>query len=199
MTHHPPSPRAREYLLRLAGERELAELGTCGEERLENVGAMLENGMSAAQASRWIDRLKVAPLDQEDVVGVGVYRLDGTIYVVRENRTNTRVHARRLIEIGGRRLTEADTVVQIEFEYAPEVLHQLRSEHMMTLEEARPFIIRYGRCIACGAVLSDATSVERGVGPVCIRKFAGYEPTPVPEVSPETSAQLAGLLTRLRG
>lgn len=199
MAYHPPSPRAREYLLRLAGERELAELGTCGEERLENVGALLENGMSAAQASRWIDRLKVAPLDQEDVVGVGVYRLDDTIYVVRENRTNTRVHARRLVEINGRRLTEADTVVQIEFEYAPEVLHQLHPAHMMTLEEARPFIIRYGRCIACGAALSDATSVARAVGPVCIKKFAGYEPTPVPEVSPETSAQLAGLLVQLKG
>lgn len=194
-----PSPRTKELLLRLASERRLDELGTCGEERLENVGALLENGMDQAAASRLIDRLFAAPLDQRDAVGVGVYRRDGVIYVVRKNRTNDGVHARRLVEIGGRRLTEADTVVKIEFEFDRDALAQLRPEDQMTLDEARPFIIRYGRCIACGTALSDARSVERGIGPVCVKKFAGYEPTPAPTVSDETRDRLAELVARLKG
>lgn len=193
------SPRTREYLLRLAGERRLDALGTCGEERIESVGALLENGLTQAEASRWIDRLQAAPLDLEDVVEPGVYRLDGTIYVVKQNRTNERRHARRLVEIGGRRLTEADTIVQIEFEYDALALPLLRPEHLMTLEEARPFIIRYGKCIFCNTVLSDATSVERGVGPVCIKKYAGYEPPARPTVTDDQRDRLAQLVARLRG
>lgn len=192
----PPTPKAANFLLQLASERKLEELGTCGEERMENVGAMLENGLDAYAASRLIDRLKAAPLDLDELeVGPGVYQRDDTIYVVRQNRTNEGVHARRLVEIGGHRLTEADTIVQIEFVYDPGALLRLRPEDQMTLEEARPFIIRYGRCIFCNTVLSDATSVERGVGPVCIKRYAPARPVPTvsTEIKNELSALLAGL------
>lgn len=190
---------AEEYLLHLAGVRRLDRLGSCAEERTENVGAMLESGqLTRAAISRLIDELKEAPRDDPEVrVGPGVFRRDDTIYVVRRNRTNERVHARRLVEIGGQRLTEADTVVQIEFEYDEHALYRLRPEDQMTLEEARPFIIRYGRCIFCNTPLSDATSVERGVGPVCVKRYAPAAPAPT--VSAETRGQLAELLAQMRG
>lgn len=193
-----PTPKARDWLLRLVAERRFEQLGTCGEERLENVGAMLEDRrLDARRVSELIDQLRVAPFDDDDVVGPGVYRRNGTIYVVRRNRTNERLHARRLVEIGGRRLTEADTVVQIEFEYDRDALRELEPADQMTLEEARPFIIRYGRCIFCNTPLKDATSVERGVGPVCIKRYAPARPAPT--VPAATRAALSDLLSSMKG
>lgn len=188
-----------EYLLHLAGTRRLDRLGTCGEERLENVGAMLENGqLTRAAVSRLIDELRAAPYDDPEVlVGPGVYRRDGTIYAVRKNRTNARLHARRLVEIGGRRLTEAGEVVNVDFVYDRDALHELRPEHQMTLEEARPFIIRYGRCLFCGTELKAAESVDRGVGPVCIKRYA--PPAPPPTVSAATRTALSDMLNSMKG
>lgn len=41
----------------------------------------------------------------------------------------------------------------------------------MTLDEAKAFILRYGQCVRCGRRLKAAESVERGIGPVCVRYF----------------------------
>lgn len=196
-TYAPPSPKQVTFLRALAGERQLAELGTTSEERVATVDERLQARMlDKFDAMRLIDRLKAAPYDQGGVaVGVGVYQHNGTIYVVRKNRTNEGLQARRLVEIGGRRLTEADTVVNIEFVYDRDALLQLRPEDKMTLEEAREFVIRYGRCIACDTPLSDATSVERGIGPVCVKKFAPAKPAP--QLSVESNDRLTELLAKL--
>ena len=194
-----PSPQAIRFALALAAEHQLDWLGATSEDRVARVNRELESReLDKHDLSYLIDELKRAPFAEVSTGLVpGVYRRNGTIYVVRQNRTNPRLHARRLVEIGGRRLTEAETVVRIEFEYDRDALLQLRPRDQMTLEEARPFIIRYGRCIFCNTLLKDATSVERGVGPVCIKRYRPAEPPP--QVSPETSGQLAELLARLKG
>lgn len=194
-----PSPQAIRFALALAAERQLDWLGATGEDRVARVNRELESReLDKHDLSYLIDELKRAPFAEASAGLVpGVYRRNGTIYVVRQNRTNSRLHARRLVEIGGRRLTEANTVVRIEFEYDRDALLQLRPTDQMTLEEARPFIIRYGRCIFCNTPLKDATSVDQGVGPVCIKRYRPVEPPP--QVSPETSDQLAELLARLKG
>lgn len=200
MTYEAPSPKTQRYLLALAAERKLERLGATGEDRVARVTRELETQeLDRRDASFLIDELKAAPFDQVNTIAVvpGVYRHNGTIYVVRKNRTNDRLHARRLVEIGGRRLTEADTVVQIEFEYDRDALLMLRPRDQMTLEEARPFIIRYGKCIFCNTPLKDATSVERGVGPVCIKRYAPAEPKP--EVPQETRDRLTELLNSMKG
>lgn len=195
----PPTPRMVAWLRELARDRLLPELGSTVDER----EATLERWLEDREHDRYwfmtaLDTWKHAPHDPGDHGLVpGVYRRNGTIYVVKKNRTNPRLHARRLVEIGGRRLTEADTVVRIEFEYDRDALLQLRREDQMTLEEARPFIIRYGRCIFCNTPLSDATSVARGVGPVCIKRYAPAAPPP--EAPPGTGDRLAELLARLKG
>lgn len=198
-TYAAPSPKQTRFLLALARERQLAELGATGDERVATLEERLrERMLDKFDAMRLIDRLKASPYDQEDVaVGVGVYRHNGTIYVVRRNRTNEGLHARRLVEIGGRRLTEADTVVNIEFVYDRDALLQLRPEDKMTLDEAKPFVIRYRRCIACDTPLSDATSVERGIGPVCVKKFA--PPAPAPKLDEAVSSRLAELYAKVAG
>lgn len=199
MTYVPPSPKMIKYVLALAAERKLEWLGTTADERV----ARVDRELTSEELDRFdvmylIDQLKDAPRDDTNPGLVpGVYRRNGTIYVVRENRTNSNLHARRLVEIGGRRLTEADTIVQIEFEYDRDALLQLRPRDQMTLEEARPFIIRYGKCIFCNTPLSDATSVARGVGPVCVKRYAPAEPRP--EVPQGTRDRLTELLNSMKG
>lgn len=102
----------------------------------------------------------------------GVYEVDGVIYIVKPNRDKTRLYAKRLVEINAERATEAGTRVEIEFEYEAGAMKKIKPEHKMPLEKAKELTIRYGRCIVCGRTLKAAESVERGIGPICIKSFA---------------------------
>jgi hypothetical protein len=191
----PVSPRQREYLLALAGDRVLPELGTCGEERMENVGAMLDNGQLTGgrngSASSLIARLLAAPratgpletASSGDVdtgadvpigasmVPVGVYRLDGRTYVVRQSRGSTRRYALELVGAPPR-LMESGAVAKLELEYRQGLVYQLTMSHRLPAVEVAEVSRRYGRCLMCGARLKAATSVQRMIGPVCWRRVS---------------------------
>lgn len=101
----------------------------------------------------------------------GVYRReDGTVFSVRVGRQSGRPYALRMVEIGGRRLTEADTTVQVDFEYEASAISTLRPEHRLSVEETEALSIRYGRCLLCSHRLKAADSVKRGIGPVCRKR-----------------------------
>lgn len=163
---------------RLLVERQMPTMGADTEARLETYAGYVARGLSSDGASRLIKALLAQPRDcqpaQHDApakLEPGVYELDGEVFVVKPNRNGTRLYAKRLVEITGERRTEADTVVQIEFEYASGVIYKLQPEHKMPYERARELTIRYGRCIACGRQLKAKTSVDAGIGPVCRTKF----------------------------
>lgn len=150
-----------------------------GEQKRVTLGAVVDswNGGRATiyriareprQAPRATVREDAKPAAQLDP---GVYEVDGTVYVVKPNRQRTRLYAKRLVEINAERATEAGERVQIEFEYAPGAIYQIRPEHRMCITRAKALTIRYGRCICCGRHLRAAGSVERGIGPVCARSF----------------------------
>lgn len=102
----------------------------------------------------------------------GVYEVGDEVFIVKSNKEHTRLYAKKLVEIAGDRLTEADTVVQVEFEYAPGAIYRILPEHKMSVEQGKALTVRYGRCICCGRKLKAAKSVEKGIGPVCITYFA---------------------------
>lgn len=168
--------RQQIFIEKLLGERDLGSVD------VEAVRAQIA-GLTSAKASAWItkllgmpfaatsDRHGESPANQPGLAP-GVYEMDDVVYVVKPNRERTRLYAKRLVEIGGDRLTEDGSVVQIEFEYEAGAIYRLRPEHKMPLERAKALTIRYGRCIVCGRRLRAAESVERGIGPVCIRSFA---------------------------
>lgn len=105
------------------------------------------------------------------VIDPGVYELNGVAYIVKPNRAKTRLYAKRIVEIGGTRKTEAGSFVAVEFEYVPGVIYKLRAEDRMTGARAKELTIRYGRCICCGRSLKSGESVEQGIGPVCVKSF----------------------------
>jgi len=122
----------------------------------------------------WVAFQASKPRPQISVDEAGVYVLsNGDIVKVQANREKTRTYAKRLVEIGGVRLTEAGERVNAEYQYEPGLIQQVAAQgRKMTLEEAKTFILRYGFCARCARQLKDATSVERGIGPVCIQYFS---------------------------
>lgn len=58
-----------------------------------------------------------------------------------------------------------------DFEGAPGAVNRIRPETRMTLEQAAGYGKLYGRCIACGAKLTDEVSIAAGIGPICGARF----------------------------
>lgn len=104
---------------------------------------------------------------------IGVYEIPttGEIYVVKPNQEKTRLYAKKLVEAPSERVTETGKHVDFDFVYEKGAIYKLRPEFKMTLERGKELMIRYGRCIVCGRTLKKAESVERGIGPVCIKFF----------------------------
>lgn len=93
------------------------------------------------------------------VITEGMYTVDGQPWKVQHTRADhTRLYAKRLDVIDGKGT----------WEYVTGGLSVIRSQGVaMTLEEAQAFGKLYGICAVCGAELTDETSIERGIGPVC--------------------------------
>lgn len=151
--------------------------------------------MTTAQASRFITELMarpryvapvvvsaagapVVPSTTDDaapapvpVSEVGMYRnAAGDMFKVQRSKTTDALYAKKLVQIGGERLTDTGDVVKFEFEYAPGAVRTLAAADRLTLDEAKAFGIRFGVCCVCGATLVDAKSVAAGIGPVCASK-----------------------------
>jgi|SRR5215472_6602306 len=147
---------------------------TCGE-RIE-IGTVVEweRGQKATHVDcepkaeePQVEPKRIAVEDQ------GVYVLaSGDIVKVQANRAKTRTYAKRWVEIRAERSLEAGGRAHGEWSYEPGLVNEVaESGRKMTLDEAKAFILRYGQCVRCGRHLKAAESVERGIGPVCIRYF----------------------------
>lgn len=102
---------------------------------------------------------------------LGVYELpDGSVYVVTSNKEGTRLYAKKLV-VTQPRLNANNVSVDFDFVYDRGAIYNIKPEHKMSLERAKKLTIQYGRCIRCGRHLKAAESVERGIGPVCIKAF----------------------------
>lgn len=174
------SAKQVNFLTRLVREHVTPEWSGDPDERVQQLRLLLKNGeLTRRNVSReidfWLgrDRAPVITVASGERLTPGVYELDGRVYVVKPNRVGDRLYAKRLTELqGGRRLTETGDHVAFEFTYAPGAVQQLRPEHRMPLDRAKELTLRYGRCINCNRKLKAAVSVERGIGPVCIKAFA---------------------------
>jgi hypothetical protein len=187
------TPAQRKFVLSLLQDREVDDADTILKAcRISEDPE--EFGMSRRDASAVIDRLKAAPratpiadavqtyFTDERIAELeatqapvppepGVFKVGDEIFIVKLNQAKTNVYAKRLVETSSDRLTEGDDLVRIDFEYAPGAVYRITEADRMSLDEAKSLMIRYGRCIACGRFLKVAQSVERGIGPVCIKYF----------------------------
>lgn len=117
----------------------------------------------------------------------GMYRKDGHIYKVQESRQSGRLYAKELIVTpveGGEPVTE--------FAYAKGVVYRLSASDMMTLAEAKEFGALYGVCCVCGRLLTNETSIEAGIGPICAQgeQFANPNATKMYQTDEEREAAI---------
>lgn len=159
-TTYPASERQVSYLRSLIDGREWPEyLGS----REDAVARLSDGTMDGRTASRLIDGLRGAPKIATKVVGElseGMYRTaDATIYRVQRSRESGRLYAKRMEWS----LTEDKP----RFEYDRGAIYTLTSADRMSVEDARAWGVETGVCCVCGAFLTDAKSVARGIGPVC--------------------------------
>jgi hypothetical protein len=105
----------------------------------------------------------------------GVYEINGQVFIVRKSkRDKTRLVGYSLQETGSGvvRATEAgNRVHSFEYKWSPGAVYRIKLTDRMPVERAKELVMLYGRCIACGIKLKAASSVEKGIGPVCIKKF----------------------------
>lgn len=133
-----------------------------------------ERGAKAVHVACPAPRVAIQPVKRIAVEDAGVYVLpDNTIVKAQANKDKTRTYAMKWVVIGGMRLTEAGTKEHGEYQYAPGLIEEVASVgRKMTLAEAKAFILRFGRCCRCNLKLKSADSVERGIGPVCVKYFS---------------------------
>jgi hypothetical protein len=165
-TFRPASPKQINLIKRLAGEK-VYDSG-----QLDRVLNGEEIGIGTA--STLIDLLFKAPRKVQGEVAaltMGVYKLDGDVFIVKPNKEKTRLYAKRMVFTDTERAIEDGTRAKIEFVYAPGAIYRIKPEHKMNAVEGKALTIRYGRCICCNRALKAAQSVEQGIGPVCIKYF----------------------------
>lgn len=138
------------------------------------------DGLTAARASREIDAMKTTIADLRRQVRATkaaaareagtatdtvileadrLYEVDGTIYRTAQAKSSGNLYAKILDTTDGT------------WDYAPGAIRDIRPEHRMSVERAKELSIRFARCIRCQKELSAEVSVERGIGPVCIKKI----------------------------
>lgn len=104
----------------------------------------------------------------------GIYAKDDVVYKVQLTKDKERLYAKKLVALTdyqGDRLTENDERVRWSWEYANGAIYQLQVTDRMNEADARDFGLRFGICANCGKRLTVADSIEKGIGPVCIKHF----------------------------
>jgi hypothetical protein len=117
-------------------------------------------------------RTAAAETPTTSVTDPGIYEdAEGHVFKVQRSRQGGGIYAKRLVPIRSNRLTDTGDIVRWEWEYAPGAIRALTPTMRMDETRAREFGLRYGVCACCGRALKVAESVERGIGPVCIKWF----------------------------
>lgn len=98
----------------------------------------------------------------------GIYERDGRVYQVKPSQAGD-LYAKVLDHTLGdiRRLTASGATISADYVYAPGAVRELLPEHRLTADRAQELSILVARCLVCGDRLTDARSVQRGIGPVC--------------------------------
>lgn len=140
----------------LSAEQASAEI----DEMLDDLRALRAELGSARRAARDADRASARQVPASGaLVADRLYETpDGEIYRTYESRE-------------GNIYVKIWTTDGWDYEGARGALRRIRPEHRMTVERAKELSLQWSQCIRCGAELTNAVSVERGIGPVCITKI----------------------------
>lgn len=118
---------------------------------IDSASSLIDASMREIRKARQANRAALQVTD-------GFYYFnDEVVKVQRAIHGSGQLYAKRLVVTDG-----SGT-----WEYAPGLVRQLAPEHKLTREQAAEFGRLYGICCICGATLTNETSIEAGIGPVC--------------------------------
>jgi hypothetical protein len=161
-----PSPiateRQRNYLVSLITHKTQDGTRTFSDE-LQEAGVTPDEFVDSLPTrqlvSDTISRLRDLPNFAGGEIPEGFHTANDRIYKVQRSG-NGNLYAKMLDVETGR------------FEYVGRTPFALLSvETVLTIEKAKAFGKLYGVCCRCGATLTDETSIENGIGPICAGRF----------------------------
>jgi hypothetical protein len=134
-------------------------------QQFERKGVLSEKQILAVlrgiEHDRAHDRERVKS-EANPVTECGIYRNDKGVFRVKQSKSSKRFYAERFVP-------NAESKSE-RFEYDRGAIFSLTPEHRLTLAQAVELGAQHGVCVVCGAELTDPTSIERGIGPVCAKK-----------------------------
>lgn len=145
------------------------------------VHSVTEIPESSGEVSKLIDWLKRQPTKPALVVPAaeqltaGIYLApNGDIIKVKLNKAKTNVYAQVMVAAsGGARINLHDEIVpKFDFVYVAGLIRHITPAMKLTLEDAKAFYTKTGRCLNCKKELKVAASIEKGLGPVCAKMFS---------------------------
>lgn len=151
----------------LASDKQVALLTRLINEREWHLDA-IPDPLTKRQASYLIEDGLAAPRKQSDAPTAqpGYYVSGGEVYVVVANKAGTGVYAKRLC-------IEGDKFKTAKWRYAPGIAASVATLSPLSIEEAAALGHMHGICVVCAKRLTDPESVQRGIGPVCIKRLGG--------------------------
>lgn len=134
--------------------------------QFERKGVLSEKQILAVLNGIERDRKRNAEREQattaNPVTECGIYRNGDGVFRVKQSKAG-RFYAERFVP-------NADSKSE-RFCYERGAIYGLTPEHRLTLAQAVELGAQHGVCVVCGAELTDPTSIERGIGPVCAKKI----------------------------
>ena len=131
-------------------------------EQFERKGVLSEKQIQAVLRGIDRDRAKASEPKHEPVTEVGMYRNEHGIYRVKMGESGN-LYANKFNP-------EGKTKKQ-RFVYERGAIFTISPAHRMSVDEAIQLGAEFGMCCVCGRELTDAKSIERGIGPVCIKNI----------------------------
>lgn len=132
--------------------------------QFERKGELSEKQIRAAlnTLSRYQRNAEHPRSASDPVTETGIYRNDKGVYRVAKSRQSGNLYALRFVP-------DAPTRSE-RFVYEKGAVFALTASDRLTLAQAVELGAQHGLCVVCGAELTDPTSIERGIGPVCAKK-----------------------------
>lgn len=149
----------------IASEAQTRFLGTLMAERVHNYQDVNVAGLTKQEASSLISILLGNPKVAQSVTVTateGFYEHGGSVYRVQKSKNTGNLYAKILV---------TEEFGRAHWDYAPGVVRKLADADRLTLETARKMGHAYGVCMVCGRTLTDPSSVDAGIGPICSGKL----------------------------
>lgn len=182
-TFKPASDKQIALIHKLSGEKETPVAGKDSLEALMIArweDALGGKDLAMAEASQVIDWMfslprKPAIVAAAAALTAGIYCApNGDVIKVKAARQTGNLYAQVMVSAsGGARINLHDEIVpKFDFVYTPGLIRHITPAMKLTLEDAKSFYTKTGRCLNCKKELKVAKSIAAGLGPTCAKMFA---------------------------